>query len=190
MTFGGAFTAVPYVYRSLVVVGQQITAGQFLDGIAVVNVVPTPLVMFITWDGFLAKGVVGAVVMTIGIFLPCFAFVVIFHRLFMVLTENKHFAAFVEGVSAGVMGIIAETVCQLTLAAIHTGMDTLVFTICCGYIFNSKNKNAPGVVLIIAALAGQILYEKNSGNFEAAKTSASLAAAAGAMTGAYPPPRL
>lgn len=52
-------------------------------------------------------------------------------------------------------------------------MDTLVFTVCCGYIFNSKNRNAPVIVLMIAALSGQILYEKNSGNFKAAKTSAS-----------------
>lgn len=103
------------------VVGKQLTEGQFLDGIAVVNVVPTPLVMFITWDGFVAKGISGAIVMTIGIFLPCFSFVVLFHRLFMWLTDNKHFASFIDGVSAAVMGIIAETVCQLTLAAIHTG---------------------------------------------------------------------
>lgn len=49
-----------------------------------------------------------------------------------------------------------------------------MFTICCGYIFTSKNKNAPVVVLMVAALAGQILYEKNSGNHYEAKTSASL----------------
>ena len=170
VTFGGAFTAVPYVYNSLVVVGKQMTAAQFLDGIAIVNIVPTPLVMFITWDGFVAGGISGAVLMTIGMFLPCFSFVCIFHRLFMYLTENTYFGAFIDGVSAAVIGIIAETVCELMKAAIHTGMDTLVFTVCVGVIFTYTNKNTPVYVLVAAAMAGQILYNAHSGNFLASPT--------------------
>ena len=195
-------------------IGKQLTAGQFLDGIAIVNIVPTPLVMFITWvrtgppsargapapasgggggpraqDGFMASGVVGAVLMTIGMFLPSFSFVarshaaaagpgcgggarephgrlaraqVIFHRLFMWLTDTPAFGAFIDGVSATVIGIIAETVFQLIQAGVHTGMDTLIFTVCLGFIHTSTNKFAPVMVLIAAAMAGQIIYAPNA----------------------------
>lgn len=65
-TFGGAFTAVPYVLRSFVQINGFMTVESFLDGIAIVNFVPTPLVMFVTWDGFIANGITGGVLMTIG----------------------------------------------------------------------------------------------------------------------------
>ena len=153
-----------------------ITPQQFLDGIAVVNFVPTPLVMFVTWcarsfvlahapllslacrDGFMADGIRGAVLMTIGMFIPCFSMVLFGHEMFMWLTQNKKFSSFLDGVSACVIGLIAETACQLTKVAVHTGMDALVFA--CAFIAlnTSKNKNTPLLIIMAAAMAGQVLY--------------------------------
>jgi len=119
---------------------------------------PETEMMFVTWDGFIADGVPGALLMTIGMFLPCFTMVLGFHEAFMYLCKNPRFNSFLEGVSASVIGLIAETACQLTKVAIHNGMDTLIFTCTLMTLTTSKDKNAPLLIIFAAAMAGQVLY--------------------------------
>jgi len=91
-------------------------------------------------------------------FLPCFTFVLVLHNVFMYLCQNERFNSFLEGVSAGVIGFIAESSCQLARAAIHSGMDTLIFTCTLLALTTSKSKYAPLAIICAAALAGQVLY--------------------------------
>lgn len=95
-------------------------------------------------------------------FIPCFSMVLFGHEAFMWLTQNRAFSSFLDGVSASVIGLIAETACQLTLVAVHTGMDTLVFTCTLLVLNTSKNKNAPLMVICAAAMAGQVLYRNGA----------------------------
>jgi chromate transporter len=48
VTFGGAYTALPFIYSSAVTSGGWLTSGQFLDALAITNTMPTPLVCFVT----------------------------------------------------------------------------------------------------------------------------------------------
>ena len=80
LTFGGAYTAIPYVRADTVGRG-QISDGEFLDGIAFAGIIPAPLVIFCTFVGFVVGGWVGALAMTVGVFLPAFAFSMIFYEL-------------------------------------------------------------------------------------------------------------
>ena len=80
----------------------------------------------------------------------------------MWLTQNKSFSSFLDGVSASVIGLIAETACQLTLVAVHTGMDALIFCCTLMVLNTSKNKNAPLAVIVAAAMAGQVLYRNGA----------------------------
>ncbi|WP_308238536.1 chromate transporter [Phenylobacterium sp. J367] len=90
--------------------------GQFLDGLALSGVLPAPLIIFSTFVGYVAGGPLGAVAMTVGIFLPAFAFsLVLYDRLEAVL-EVKALHALLEGVAAGVVGLIAATTLQLAQA--------------------------------------------------------------------------
>ncbi|MFS7139959.1 chromate transporter, partial [Pseudomonas aeruginosa] len=72
LTFGGAYTAIPFVRDDAVGRGWM-TDGQFLDGLALSGVLPAPLIIFATFVGYVAGGPIGAVAMTAGIFLPAFA---------------------------------------------------------------------------------------------------------------------
>ena len=84
------------VYGSVVVSGKWMTDQVFLDGIALVNCLPTPLVMFVCFDGFYVDrvtsttGLVGAVLMTTGIFMPAFSFILVFHEVFEKAMEQKY----------------------------------------------------------------------------------------------------
>jgi len=98
LSFGGAYTAIPFVQVEAVLMGAWLPQSVFIDAIAVSNILPAPLVIFATFVGFqgayLADGSLGnafsaAVVITLGIFFPCFLFTIAGHELLETLVRNK-----------------------------------------------------------------------------------------------------
>lgn len=115
LTFGGAYTAIPYVRADTVGRG-WISDANFLDGVAFAGVLPAPLVIFVTFVGYLAGGLNGALVITAGMFLPAFAFSLIFYERLEAIVENPALHRMLAGVAAAVVGIIAATFLQLAHA--------------------------------------------------------------------------
>ncbi len=112
LTFGGAYTAIPYVRTDTVGRG-WIGDGTFLDGIALAGVLPAPLVIFATFVGYVAGGLGGALAITAGMFLPAFAFSLILFERLEAIVENPALHRLLAGVAAAVVGIIAATFVQL-----------------------------------------------------------------------------
>lgn len=121
LTFGGAYTAIPYVRADTVGRG-WLSDATFLDGIALAGVLPAPLVIFATFTGYLAGGLSGALAITAGMFLPAFAFSLILFERLEAIIENPALHRLLEGVAAAVVGIIAATFLDLgeaTMARLH-----------------------------------------------------------------------
>jgi chromate transporter len=107
LTFGGAFTAIP-ILQELAVQGQGwLTDAQFVDGLAMGGVLPAPLVIFSTFVGYLAGGFWGAMAMTFGVFLPAFLLPILLHRQLVAIADSPRVRAFLLGVAAAVVGLIA-----------------------------------------------------------------------------------
>lgn len=117
LTFGGAYTAIPYVRTDTVGRG-WIGDATFLDGVALAGVLPAPLVIFATFVGYVVGGLAGALVITAGMFLPAFAFSMIFFERLEAVVENPALHRVLTGVAAAVVGIIAATFVQLAHATI------------------------------------------------------------------------
>ncbi len=115
LTFGGAYTAIPYVRADTVGRG-WLSDGAFLDGVALANVLPAPLVIFATFTGYLAGGFVGAAAITLGMFLPAFAFSLLFFERLEAVVERPGLQHLLSGVAAAVVGIIAATFIDLLRA--------------------------------------------------------------------------
>jgi chromate transporter len=113
LTFGGAFTVIPFLQDSAVEHHHWLTDDQFVDGLAIGGVLPAPLIIFSTFVGYLAGGLAGGLVMTVGIFLPAFVFPIFFHRFFVAVAENERIRPFLLGVAAGVIGLIAAVTVQI-----------------------------------------------------------------------------
>src|SRR5215203_1536687 len=125
LTFGGAYTAIPFLQHDAVITGAWMTNQQFLDGLALSSILPAPLIIFSTFVGYLGGGPLGALVLTVGIFLPAFSFTLIGHNFFEEkFIENKAAHAFLDGVTAGVVGLIAVTTIGLFQTAV-TDLPTL-----------------------------------------------------------------
>ncbi len=107
LTFGGAFTVIPFLQQAAVEDHRWLTESQFVDGLALSGVLPAPLIIFSTFVGYLAGGTAGALAMTLGIFLPAFVFPIFLHRFFVAVSENPRIRPFLLGVAAGVIGLIA-----------------------------------------------------------------------------------
>lgn len=107
LTFGGAFTVIPFLQQGAVENHHWLTESQFVDGLALGGILPAPLIIFSTFVGYLAGGLAGALAMTVGIFLPAFVMPIFFHRFFVGVAENERIHAFLLGVAAGVIGLIA-----------------------------------------------------------------------------------
>ena len=107
LTFGGAYTVIPFLQESAVDTHGWLTAEQFVDGLALGGALPAPAIIFSTFVGYLAGGMTGALLMTVGIFLPAFVFPIFLHRQLVAVAENRRIRPLLLGVTAGVIGLIA-----------------------------------------------------------------------------------
>src|SRR3954469_12571030 len=106
VTFGGAYTVIPFLHGTAVDSQHWLTDGQFVDGLAMSGVLPAPLIIFSTFVGYIAGGLGGALAMTVGIFIPAFVFPIFLHRYLVAVAENDRLRPFLLGVAAGVVGLI------------------------------------------------------------------------------------
>jgi chromate transporter len=118
LTFGGAYTVVPLLHDSAVDGHHWLTESQFVDGLAIGGILPAPLIIFATFVGYLAGGLVGALLITLGIFVPAFCFPIFFHRQLVAIAENDRLHLFLLGVAAGVVGLIAAVTVEILDASV------------------------------------------------------------------------
>jgi chromate transporter len=118
VTFGGAYTVIPYLHDAAVDGQHWLTDGQFVDGLAMSGVLPAPLIIFSTFVGYIAGGPSGALAMTVGIFIPAFVFPIFFHRWLVAIAENPRIRPFLLGVAAGVIGLIAAVTVDIVDAGV------------------------------------------------------------------------
>jgi chromate transporter len=113
LTFGGAFTVIPFLQDASVDAHHWLTDAQFVDGLAISGVLPAPLIIFSTFVGYVAGGLGGALAMTLGIFLPAFVLPIYLHRGLVAIAQNPRIRPFLLGVAAGVIGLIAAVTVQI-----------------------------------------------------------------------------
>lgn len=154
LTFGGAYTVIPFLQRDAVTQGAWMSNTQFLDGLALSGLLPAPLIIFSTFVGYLGGGPGGAVAMTVGIFLPAFAFTLIGHDALEWLVHQPRIRLFLEGVTAGVVGLIAGTTLALLKVSL-TGLEAVVlFALVLAVLFLSKGRLVIPAVIAVATLWG------------------------------------
>jgi chromate transporter len=157
LTFGGAYTVIPFLQRDAVTYGAWMSNAQFLDGLALSGLLPAPLIIFSTFVGYLGGGPWGAVAMTVGIFLPAFAFTLVGHDALERWVHHPRIRLFLEGVTAGVVGLIAGTTVALLRVSLASPVALLLFGVVLAILFASRARMAIPAVIAGAALWGWLL---------------------------------
>jgi chromate transporter len=158
LTFGGAYTAIPFLKEDAVERGRWMTEQDFLDGVALSGILPAPLIIFSTFVGFFGGGALGALAMTFGVFLPAFAFTLLFFRHLSAVVANPLLKHFLEGVTAGVVGLIAITTLTLARSAIPGWQAIIIFAAALAVVYRWKSKFTIPAVMVGAGLAGWLWF--------------------------------
>jgi chromate transporter len=122
---------------------------------------PAPLVIFATFAGYVAGGLPGALAITAGMFLPAFAFSMIFFERLEAVVENPALHRALAGVAAAVVGVIAATLLQLgwvTASRVASPIAGIViFAGAALVMFRFKGKWIAPLLVVAAGVAGWLL---------------------------------
>jgi chromate transporter len=120
LTFGGAYAVLPYVYQGGVEQCGWLTAAQMIDGLALGETTPGPLIMVVAFVGFVggwtrelfgadslaAAGIAGALVATFFTFLPSFVFILVGAPFIETTHGDLRFTAPLTAITAAVVGVV------------------------------------------------------------------------------------
>lgn len=129
LTFGGAYTVLPFLQEGAVDHYHWLTNEQFLDGVALGGLLPAPLIIVATFVGYVAGGFLGAVLATFLIFLPAFLFTLAGFPYIARLVEQRAARDFFDGVTAAVVALIALVAYRLSFTALPDASALLIATI-------------------------------------------------------------
>jgi chromate transporter len=124
--FGSGLAIVPFLYGGVVGQFHWLTERQFLDAVAVAMITPGPVVITVAFIGYLVAGPIGATLAAIGVFLPCYLFVIIPAKYFRRSAKDPRVKAFVGGVTAAATGAIAGAAFVLGRRAIVDAPTALI----------------------------------------------------------------
>lgn len=154
--FGSGLAIVPFLHAGVVNDHHWLTENQFVDAVAVAMITPGPVVITVAFIGYLVSGVTGATIAALGVFLPCYLFTVIPAPYFKKISQNKSIKAFVDGITAGVIGALVGAVIVIALRTI-VDIPTALIAIGTVIILIYVKKIQEPHIIAIAALLGVLL---------------------------------
>ncbi|MBX9804416.1 MAG: chromate efflux transporter [Alphaproteobacteria bacterium] len=153
VVFGSGYAIIPFIHEGVIHTYHWITERQFIDAISIGMITPGPIVLAITFIGYLIAGIKGAFAATFGIFLPCFLCVIIFAPHFHRVAHHEGLKAFVQGITIAVSGVITGATLSLGRSAIIDVFTLLIF-IATGVALIKFKKIREPVWLLLAGSVG------------------------------------
>lgn len=156
LTFGSGLVIVPFLEKGLVQQTGWLNEREFLVAVAMGMISPGPVVITATFVGYLVAGFWGAVVATIGIFLPSFLLILIVAPILMRYRTNLNVQGFIKGAYAAAIGTILGACVLLGRIAIGDWLTALVALVSLLVLFRWKVSNP--LLVAVAALIGLIAF--------------------------------
>lgn len=156
LVFGSGLAIVPFLHGGVVNQYHWLTEQQFLDAVAVAMITPGPVVITVAFIGYLVAGPLGAGFAALGVFLPCYLFVIVPAPYFRRWAENPRVRAFVEGVTAAATGAIAGAAFVLGRRALIDVQTVLIAAITYALFLRFKKLPEP-LVIVAAGIVGLLL---------------------------------
>jgi chromate transporter len=157
--FGSGYVLLVFLRADLVDRLHWLTEGQLLDAIAVGQITPGPVFTTATFIGYILSGIPGALLATAGIFLPAFFFVAISGPLVPRLRRSPTAGAFLDGVNAASLALMAVVMVQLARTA-FVDYGTIVIGIAAAVLLLRYQLNSAWLVLG-GTIAGVIIHLTN-----------------------------
>ncbi len=136
--YGSGYTLLAFLEADFVNRLGWLTTGQIIDAVAIGQVTPGPVFTTATFIGYVLGGFPGAVLATLGIFLPAFVFVALSNPLIPRLRESAWAGAFLDGVNVASLGLMAAVTVRLAVSAIVDPVTGLVALASAGLVMRTS----------------------------------------------------
>ncbi|MHB8841538.1 MAG: chromate efflux transporter [Candidatus Aquicultor sp.] len=113
--FGGGFASVPLMFHEIVDVRSWLDAKTFLNGIALGQITPGPIVITATFVGYLLYGILGGLIATVSVFLPSFILVIGITPYFDRLRNSPYFSRAISGILSSFVGLLLSVTIRFAL---------------------------------------------------------------------------
>jgi chromate transporter len=133
--FGSGYVLIAFLRADFVSRLHWLSESQLLDAVAVGQVTPGPVFTTATFIGYLLAGTKGAVVATVGIFLPSFVFVGLSAPLIPRLRQSRVASAFLDGLNVASLALMAVVTLQLGTVCLSDTMSVLLAALSCVLLF-------------------------------------------------------
>lgn len=158
--YGGGYVLVAFLRSDFVERLGWLTSQQLLDAIAIGQFTPGPLFTSATFVGYLVEGLPGAVLATIGIFLPAFVFVYLVHPFIPRLRQSARLGALLDGVNVAALGLMGAVALELGQSALVDGLTVTLAAITALLLIRFRVNST---LLIIGGAAVGLVYALTSG---------------------------
>lgn len=154
--FGSGLAIVPFLHSGVVQEYGWLNEQQFLDAVAVAVITPGPVVITVAFIGYLVNGFWGACVAALATFLPCYLFTILPAPYFKKIAKNKSIKAFVDGITAAVVGALAGAVLVIAMQSI-TDIPTALIAVAAVLALIYIKKMKEPYIILAAAVVGYLL---------------------------------
>ncbi len=156
LAFGGGYAMITPLHYDLVTRYGWLTETEFSSAVAIGQITPGPLMIMIAFMGYKVAGVMGAVLGTIGLFLPTALIVLAIAGSYLRFQDAPVVRGTMRGISLAVVGLLAAVVIDLARGAIVGPIDALIGAAAFGAA--GPLKRDPIAVLVGAGLVGLVRY--------------------------------
>ena len=153
--YGSGYVLFAYLDAELVS-NNLLTRQELIDAIAIGQLTPGPVLSTATFIGYQLNGVYGAILATIGIFLPSFIFVLILNPLVEKMRASKFLSAFLDAVNVAAVAIMLVVLIRMGYTTLVSWREFVILALSAFLCFKVKQMNAMWVVPI-GALVGYLL---------------------------------
>ncbi len=126
MLYGSGYVLLAFLRADFVVRFGWLTDQQLLDAVAIGQVTPGPVFTTATFIGYVLGGIPGALLATLGIFLPSFIFVAISNPLIPRIRNSAWVSGLLDGVNVASLGLMAAVTWQLGRASLTGPLTILI----------------------------------------------------------------
>ncbi|MCA6439718.1 MAG: chromate transporter [Chitinophagaceae bacterium] len=154
--FGSGLAIIPFLHAAVVTENHWLTEQQFVDAVAVAMITPGPVVITVGFIGYLIAGLPGASIAALATFLPCYLFTVLPAPYFKKIAKNTSIKAFVDGITAAVIGALVGAVIVIATRSIFD-IPTVLIAVTTLLILIYYKKIQEPFIILIAALAGLLI---------------------------------
>lgn len=154
--FGSGLAIIPFLQQGVVQQFAWLNDHQFLDAVAVAMITPGPVVITVAFIGFLVAGLAGAIMASIGIFLPVYIFTIIPAPWFKRHRDHPQLKAFVDGATAAATGAITGAVIVLGARAITDLPTAIIAFVSLAILW--RYKISEPLIVTVSGLMGLITY--------------------------------